>query len=93
MRIISDIKLDYKDVLICPKRSTLKTRADVDVTRTFTFLNSKNEWTGVPIMASNMDTVGTFEMAAAICPKGLITCIDKSFTLEDVILYAYKVNF
>lgn len=61
--IDNDVKLDFKDVLIRPKRSTLKSRADVDLTRQFTFRNSKKTYDGIPIVASNMDTVGTFEMA------------------------------
>ena len=62
-RIDNDIKLDFKDVLIRPKRSTIKSRADVDLTREFIFRNSKKTYNGIPIVASNMDTVGTFDMA------------------------------
>ena len=62
MRIEQDIKLDYKDVLFKPKRSKLESRRDVDLSRTFKF-HYGNEWTGVPVMASNMDGVGTFAMA------------------------------
>ena len=62
MRIESDIKLDYKDVLIRPKRSTLKSRKEVNLMRTYKFRNSKQEWRGIPIMAANMDGVGTFEL-------------------------------
>jgi GMP reductase len=65
-RIDNEIKLDFKDVLIRPKRSTLKSRADVDLVRQFTFRNSKKTYEGIPIMASNMDTVGTFEMATQL---------------------------
>ena len=63
MRLISDTKLDFRDVLILPKRSTLSSRSEVSLERTFNFKNSKQTWTGVPIMVSNMDTTGTFEMA------------------------------
>ena len=49
MRIETDVKLDYKDVLFKPKRSKLESRRDVDLTRTFKFYNSSNEWTGIPI--------------------------------------------
>ena len=62
MRIEDDIKLDYSDVLIRPKRSTLTSRYDVDMNRTFTFVHSGRSWSGIPIMASNMDTVGTPQM-------------------------------
>ena len=57
MRIINDVKLDFKDVLILPKRSTLESRSQVDIMRTFKFKNSGMEWTGVPII-DNMDTTG-----------------------------------
>ena len=61
MRIIEDVKLDYKDVLITPKRSTIATRSAVTLERTFKF-RSGNEWRGVPIIAANMDGVGTLQM-------------------------------
>ena len=63
MRIEQEVKLDYKDVLIRPKRSTLRSRKQVALERTYRFRNSKQEWTGIPIMAANMDGVGTFQMA------------------------------
>lgn len=53
-RIEDDVKLDFKDVLIRPKRSTLKSRSQVSLERTFTFKHSNYTWTGVPIMAANM---------------------------------------
>ncbi|GAA6099409.1 GMP reductase 1 [Tachysurus ichikawai] len=62
-RVDSDIKLDFKDVLLRPKRSSLKSRSEVDLQRTFTFRNSKHTYNGIPIIAANMDTTGTFEMA------------------------------
>uniref|UniRef100_A0A3B4TTF0 GMP reductase n=1 Tax=Seriola dumerili TaxID=41447 RepID=A0A3B4TTF0_SERDU len=65
-RIENDIKLDFKDVLLRPKRSTLKSRSEVDLMRSFTFRNSKGSYRGIPIIAANMDTVGTFEMALAL---------------------------
>ena len=82
-RIEEDIKLDFKDVLIRPKRSTLKSRADVDVSRVFQFRNSKREYEGIPIMAANMDTVGTFEMARAFSEFSMFTCIHKHYTVEE----------
>nr|KAF6500213.1 guanosine monophosphate reductase 2 [Molossus molossus] len=65
--IDNDVKLDFKDVLLRPKRSTLKSRSEVDLTRSFSFRNSKQMYTGIPIIAANMDTVGTFEMAKVLC--------------------------
>ena len=62
MKIIEDIKLDFKDVLFRPKRSTLSSRSEVIVEREIKFKHSNQTWKGVPIIASNMDTIGTFEM-------------------------------
>ena len=83
MRIEHDIKLDYKDVLFKPKRSKLTSRRDVDLTRTFTFHNSKQSWTGVPIMASNMDGVGTFSIAKVMQKHKMLTILRKHYTIED----------
>ena len=83
MRIEQDIKLDYKDVLFKPKRSKLESRRDVDLSRTFRFHNSGNEWTGVPIMSSNMDGVGTFAMAKVLQDHKMITVMRKHYSVED----------
>ena len=83
MRIEQDVKLDYKDVLFKPKRSKLESRRDVDLTRTFKFHNSGNEWTGVPIMSSNMDGVGTFEMAKVLQDHKMITVMRKHYSVDD----------
>jgi len=83
MRIDQDIKLDYKDVLIRPKRSTLGSRKEVDLNRTYRFKHSGWEWTGIPIMASNMDGVGTLEMAVALYQNRMFTCLTKNHTVND----------
>ena len=83
MRIEHDVKLDYQDVLFKPKRSTLTSRKDVDLTRSFKFYNSGKEWTGIPIMASNMDGVGTFAMAKVLQEKKMITVLRKHYSLDD----------
>lgn len=82
-RIESDIKLDFKDVLVRPKRSTLRSRSEVDMTREFIFRNSKQQYNGVPVIAANMDTTGTFEMAVALSKHCLFTAIHKHYTVED----------
>merc|ERR1719437_126005 len=82
-RLETDIKLDFKDVLIRPKRSTLKSRSEVDVTRTYHFRNAKCSWTGVPIMAANMDTVGTFALGIELAKFQAITCMHKHYTVEE----------
>ncbi len=83
MRIEQDIKLDYSDVLFKPKRSKLESRRDVDLMRTFKFHNSGNEWTGVPVMASNMDGVGTFSMARELQQHKMLTIIGKHNDFES----------
>jgi GMP reductase len=83
MRIESEVKLDYKDVLIRPKRSTLRSRKHVNLERTYKFRNSHQEWSGIPIMAANMDGVGTFEMARALSFQRLFTCITKQNSPKD----------
>ena len=84
MIIEDDIKLDYSDVLIRPKRSTLTSRFDVDMERTYTFYHSRKEWTGVPVMASNMDTTGTFEMHNELSKHGMITCIARHYNKDGI---------
>lgn len=83
MRIEYDIKLGFKDVMFRPKRSTLKSRSQVSLERTFKMLHNKTEWTGVPIMAANMDTVGTFEMALTLAEKKLFTAIHKHYSIDE----------
>ncbi|MDZ8118521.1 GMP reductase [Pontiella agarivorans] len=83
MRIETDLKLGFKDVMFRPKRSTLKSRAQVDLKRTFRLMHTDTEWTGIPIMAANMDTVGTFEMAATLAEHNLFTAIHKHYTAEE----------
>ena len=83
MRIESDIKLGFKDVMLRPKRSTLSSRATVSVERKFKMLHSGTSWQGIPIMAANMDTVGTFEMAKALAGLQLFTAIHKHYSPAD----------
>jgi GMP reductase len=104
MRIDQDVKLDYKDVLIRPKRSTLSSRKEVQLERKFTFRNYtpyvatdvlpegypagpyvEEHYRGVPIMASNMDGVGTFEMADTLAKQNIFTCLVKTYSLEELI--------
>ena len=96
MRIESESKLDFSDVLIRPKRSTLGSRKDVDLYRQFTFRNyqpdfpdniSDVHYTGVPIMASNMDGVGTINMAEELTMHGMFTCLVKTYTIDELVKY------
>ena len=83
MRIESDLKLDYKDVLLKPKRSKLTSRKDVEMEREFKFLNSGKEFTGIPIIASSMDGVGTFSMAKILQNYKMLTVLRKHYEPED----------
>ena len=106
MRIEEDMKLDYKDVLIRPKRSTLGSRKEVDLERGFTFRNYKpyvptdvlpdgypvvqeqyRHYRGTPIMAANMDGVGTFEMADTLATGGIFTCLVKTYSVNELVGY------
>jgi len=83
MHIESDIKLGFKDVMLRPKRSTLSSRSEVTLNRKFKFLHGGKDWEGVPIMAANMDTVGTMEMAKALASQQLFTTIHKHYSTGE----------
>ncbi len=94
MRLETDVKLDYKDVLIRPKRSTLGSRSEVDLERRFSFRNyvprfpdniEDYHYRGVPIMAANMDGVGTFDMADTLAKSGTFTCLVKTYSAQELI--------
>ena len=83
MRINYDAKLNFEDVLLQPKRSTLTSRRDVDMTRKFTFRNSGKVMNFTPIFASNMDGVGTFSMAKVLQEHKMMTVITKTTTIDQ----------
>tara|TARA_B100001175_G_C19438830_1_gene605056 strand:+ start:89 stop:1120 length:1032 start_codon:yes stop_codon:yes gene_type:complete len=85
MKIEEDIKLDYSDVLIRPKRSTLSSRSEVNLERTFEFPISKQTWTGIPIIAANMDTIGTYNVYKVLSKYKIITAFHKFYNVEDYI--------
>lgn len=85
MRIEHEPKLDFEDVLIRPKRSTLSTRMAVELKRTFKMKWGAASWTGVPIIAANMDTIGTFSMAKAFYTYNMVVALDKHYTPEEYI--------
>ena len=87
MHIDHEIKLDFKDVLIRPKRSALPSRAEVDIVRKFSFKHSDNAYSGVPVIAANMDTVGTFEMARAFAPFGLSVALHKHYAADELVKF------
>ena len=75
--------LDYSDVLIRPKRSTMKSRNDVDIERLFSFKWSSLQWKGIPLIAANMDTTGTFEVCDVLSQYKIVTALHKFYTKED----------
>ena len=87
MRIESDVKLDFKDVLLRPKRSTLGSRANVDLDRLYRFRHARLEMPVVPVIAANMDTVGTFEMAHALAKHKILTAIHKHYPVDDLVAF------
>lgn len=96
MRIENDVKLDYSDVLIRPKRSNLTSRKEVELQRKYTFRNfmsgfteviDETDYCGIPIMAANMDGVGTFGMAFELSKRGLFTCLVKTYHQWDIIKF------
>ena len=84
MRIEEEIKLDYSDVLFRPKRSTLKSRKEVDLSRTYKFKHSNREWSGIPIIAANMDGVGELEVAKNLAKYQIITTLTKQHNLDSI---------
>ena len=87
MRIEQDLKLDFKDVLIRPKRSTLTSRSEVDISRDFIFLHSKRKYHGIPIVAANMDTTGTLEMARALAKHKLSVALHKHYSETELLAF------
>ena len=83
MKIEEDIKLDFNDVLIRPKRSKMSSRSEVNLERTFKFPNSNQTWTGVPIIAANMDTVGTYEVYKELSKHHILTALHKFYDIQD----------
>lgn len=87
MKIINEIKLDFDNVLIKPKRSTLSSRSEVDLLREFTFPHSKRKLNCVPIVSANMDTTGSMEMARTLSGFDCITCLHKHYSATDLLNY------
>ena len=92
MHLENSVKLDFKDVLIRPKRSTLTSRSEVDITREFKFLHSSEPSHGLPIIAANMDTTGTFEMASALARHKMSTALHKHYTAKEYVDFFQKLE-
>lgn len=83
MKIDTTPQLDFNNVLIRPKRTTIESRSHVNLTRSFSFPHSKLKWEGVPVISANMDTTGTFEVYDVLSKHNIITCLRKSYNCED----------
>ena len=83
MKVDYTPQLDFNNVLIRPKRTTISSRSQVNLERTLKFPHSKQTWTGVPVIAANMDTTGTFEVYNVLSKHKMITCLHKFYSLED----------
>ena len=83
MKIVTTPQLDFHNVLIRPKRTTITSRSEVDLEREFTFAHSTMKWKGVPIIAANMDTTGTFNVYDVLSKHKMVTCLNKFYTVED----------
>ncbi len=92
MLINEEIKLDYSDVLIRPKRSTMSSRGEVNLERTHKFLWSKREWSGIPIMSANMDTVGTPSMHTVLSKHNMVTCPARHYLKNSTKEFKGKEN-
>ena len=79
------IKLDFDDVLIRPKRSTLSSRSGVDIEKVYNYLHASVQEVVVPIVAANMDTVGTMAMAEKLEPEGMQTCLHKYYSVDELV--------
>ena len=78
--------LDFKDVLILPKKSNLNSRKEVNLERKIYFQNGLS-WTGIPIIAANMTTTGTLELYKVLSAYKIITALHKFHNLQDLLDY------
>jgi len=88
-KLLNETKIDFDDVLIVPQRSTLTSRSQIQLERTFNFYHSPRTWTGVPIMCANMSFC-SFEMAKALSKHKIISCLHKYHSVEE--LYNYFIE-
>jgi IMP dehydrogenase / GMP reductase domain. len=87
VRIEENLKLYYSNILFTPKKNTLQSRKDVNLKRTYKFKYSNNEWSGIPIMAANMDGVGELRIAEKLSEYGMVTCLTKQHDVKKLKQY------
>lgn len=93
MKIIQDVKLDFDDVLIRPKRSSLSSRSDVVLSRKFNFVHSSRTLDCIPVIAANMDTTGTISMSKVMSANNCLTCLHKHYTIDELVEYFGNKEF
>ena len=82
-------ELDFDDVMMLPLSSDkgARSRDDVDLEREFSTQRKSNRsrpWSGIPVIAANMDTVGTFEVAKAMFKHNCCTALHKHYTVDEL---------
>lgn len=85
MKIYEQTELDFKDVLVKPKRSYINSRSEVDVTREYKFKWCPRHIVGTGIITANMATVGTFKIAQHMMQQKMFCCLHKHYTLEELV--------
>lgn len=93
MRILEDLQLDFDDVLILPKRSATASRKDVDLDKHYVGLHSNYPIHGIPIIAANMDSTGTFAMAKKLWKQNCLTALHKFYTIEQLDQFGEDFSF
>jgi GMP reductase len=86
MIINNETKLDFSDVLIVPQRSTLNSRSEILLERTFHFYHSPRIWKGIPIICANMSFC-SFDMAKELANHKMIACLHKYHSLDELSNY------
>lgn len=83
MKVIQDAKLDFKDVLIVPKRSILSSRSEVELLRNFEFYHSPRKLRCIPIFSANM-FFSSLKMAKLLSENNMLCALHKYHSLEEV---------
>lgn len=82
--IIEEVQLDYCDVMIKPKRSTLNSRSEPDVYRLYKMKHTDRVLYGNGLIVANMATTGTFAMAEVFAKNLMFTCLHKHYSFEEI---------
>jgi len=87
-------KLNFNDVMIVPKKTILKSRKDVNLNVKYTFKNSTRDWSGVPLVCSNMDSISNYNMYNVLTQHSIMSCTNKHLEPYDYdLMYIEKYTF